>query len=65
MLLFLLHLCYNLLKYMLEDSGNRQEAYHLYEVQNWAELISGERGPKSGYLGMESSGVLGVFHILT
>ena len=50
---------------MLEDSGNRQEAYHLYEVQNWAELISGERGPKSGYLGMESSGALGVFHILT
>lgn len=36
---------------MLDDSGHRREAYHLYEVPNQVKLTSGDRGQKSSDLG--------------
>lgn len=53
---------------MLDDSGNKREAYHLYEVPNQAKLISGDRGQKSSDLGRgprASAGGLEIVYILT
>lgn len=36
---------------MLDDSGNKREAYHLYEAPNQAELISGDRGQRNSDVG--------------
>lgn len=53
---------------MLDDSGHRREAYHLYDVPSQVKLISGDRGQKSSDLGRgprESAGGLEIVYILT